>query len=200
VPAIDVVLFDLGGVLVELGGIGAMGELSGIADEEELWRRWLGCPWVREFERGGCSPEAFAAGVVEDWGLPLSPAEFLSSFATWIVGPYPGAVELATEVQARVPIGLLSNTNALHWAEHGAALGFVDAFDHRFLSFELGVLKPDRALFDRIAGLLPSARERVLLLDDNQINVDGARAAGFRAERTVGPQAARAALVEAGVL
>jgi HAD superfamily hydrolase (TIGR01509 family) len=199
-PPVELVLFDLGGVLIELGGLGAMGEMAGLSDEDEIWRRWLACPWVRSFERGSCSPEDFAAGVVDEWGLPVSPADFLASFAGWFRGPYPGAVELVAEVQAQVPVGMLSNTNALHWAEHGTTLAFLETFDHRFLSFELGLLKPDRDLFDRIAELVPRARDRVLFLDDNQINVDGAREAGFAAERALGPDGARAALVAAGVL
>ena len=199
-PDIELVLFDMGGVLVELGGVGAMGELAGITDEAEVWRRWLECRWVREFERGDCTPEAFAAGVVDDWALPVSPSEFLASFRDWVRGPYDGALALVEEVQARVPIGLLSNTNALHWAEHRHALAFLDRFDHRFLSFELGLLKPDREVFDEVAAFLPTAPDRVLFLDDNQINVDGARAAGFRAARAVGPEGARAALVAAGVI
>ena len=61
--SVDVVLFDLGGVLIDFGGVGPMKELAGIASDEEVWRRWLGCRWVRDFERGRCSPEDFAAGV-----------------------------------------------------------------------------------------------------------------------------------------
>lgn len=45
----DYVLFDLGGLLIEVGGVRAMGDLAGIADDREVWRRWLTCRWVREF-------------------------------------------------------------------------------------------------------------------------------------------------------
>ena len=102
-------------------------------------------------------------------------------------------------MQQVVPVGCLSNTNPEHW-QHRARWPFLEALDHRFLSFELGVVKPDRALFDRVAELVAVPRDEVLFLDDNQINVDGARAAGFRAERTRGVAEARAALVAAGVL
>jgi putative hydrolase of the HAD superfamily len=198
--AIDLVLFDLGGVLIELGGVRSMGELAGIEDDDEVWRRWLTCEWVRAFERGDCSPEDFAAGVVADWALAITPAEFLTGFTHWIRGPYPGAAELVAAVRSVVPVGCLSNTNALHWAEHRHVVDFVDDLDHRFLSFELGLLKPDRDLFDRIAELVPVPPDRVLFLDDNTMNVDGAIAAGFRAARTQGVAEARAALETAGVL
>jgi HAD superfamily hydrolase (TIGR01509 family) len=200
VPDIDLVLFDLGGVLIELGGMSAMRDLAGLDDDDEVWRRWLACPWVRTFERGGCSPEEFAAGLVEDWGLSVTPQAFLTSFAAWPRGPYPGAPELVAEVQQIAAVGCLSNTNALHWERHGAMVELVGRFEHRFLSFELGLLKPDRELFERIAELVPVRAERVLFLDDNQVNVDGAAAVGFHAERARGVDEARAALVAGGVL
>ncbi|MGH9065956.1 MAG: hypothetical protein ACRD0J_00290, partial [Acidimicrobiales bacterium] len=49
--AYDWVLFDLGGVLVRLGGDGSLEALCGLRGEA-FWARWLTCPWVRDFERG----------------------------------------------------------------------------------------------------------------------------------------------------
>src|SRR5260221_3446261 len=100
--AIEVVLFDLGGVLVDFGGVGPMRELSGIESDDELWRRWLTCRWVRSFERGGCSAEDFAAGVVSDWNLPITPDEFLEGFGNWLCGPLQGSDELVSAVRALV--------------------------------------------------------------------------------------------------
>ena len=197
---IELVLFDLGGVLVEFGGVDPMMELSGIDDDEELWRRWLTCRWVREYERGRCDANAFAAGVVEDWKLTIAPAEFLESFAGWAAGVWPGAEVLVAEVRARVPTGCLSNTNALHWDRNFARWPILGAFDYSFLSHELGALKPDREVYERVAAQLPVARDRVLFLDDNALNVDGAIEAGFRATRVRGVDEARAALVDASVL
>jgi putative hydrolase of the HAD superfamily len=198
---VDIVLFDLGGVLIDFGGVAPMRELSGIDTDDELWRRWLTCRWVRSFERGDCTPEEFAAGVVGDWELPIEPDEYLDSFANWLGGPIDGADELVRETRAVVPVGCLSNTNALHWDHHFARWPLLDGFDHRFLSFELGLLKPDRELFDRVAELLlPHPAARILFLDDNTLNVDGATAAGFTAVQVHGVAEARAALVAAGVL
>ena len=199
-PPFDVVLFDLGGVLVDFGGVEAMKELSGITDDDELWHRWLTCRWVREFERGGCSPDEFAAGVVADWELAITPAEYIESFASWLGGPLPGAVELVAETKAVVTTGCLSNTNALHWARSFSQWAVIDALEHRFLSYELGAVKPDRDVFDRVADRLDAPRDRILFLDDNLVNVEGAREAGFRSERAKGVDEARAVLEAAGVL
>ena len=76
----------------------------------------------------------------------------------------------------------------------------LDLFDYRFLSFDLGLVKPDAAVFERVAELLPVERDRVLFLDDNALNADAARSAGFVSEQVRGPAEARLALVAAGVL
>lgn len=197
--AIDIVLFDLGGVLIELGGVESMRELSGIESDDELWRRWLGCPWVRSYERGECSADEFASGVVDDWGLTVEPATFLAAFAAWPLGPLPGAESLVARVRRSVPVGCLSNTNSLHWDDHFGDWPILSGFDYRFLSFELGLLKPDREVFDHVAELLPAPPERILFLDDNQLNVDGARDAGFAATHVRGVVESERALIDAGV-
>jgi HAD superfamily hydrolase (TIGR01509 family) len=197
---IEVVLFDLGGVLVDFGGVAPMRELAGIDSDDELWSRWLTCRWVRSFERGECSADDFATGVVGDWGLPVEPETFLDAFRSWPGGPLPGADALLRSVQRAVPAGCLSNTNALHWEHQFARWPILDAFDFRFLSFELGYVKPDRDVFDRVAQLLAAPPSRVLFLDDNALNVEGAAAAGFAAVHVRGVTEARQALVAAGVL
>jgi FMN phosphatase YigB (HAD superfamily) len=196
---IEVVLFDLGGVLIDFGGVGPLRELSGIGSDDEVWARWLACEWVRAFERGACDRDAFAQGVATDWDLPIDGPAFLAEFSGWLGDALPGAADLVREVQQVVPVGCLSNTNPEHWGRR-ARWPFLDALDHRFLSFELGHVKPDQVLFDRVAELLCVPADRVLFLDDNQINVDGAVAAGFRSMRARGPAEARAVLVRAGVL
>ena len=67
-------------------------------------------------------------------------------------------------------------------------------FDEQYLSYEMGLVKPDRQAFDHTIAGLGCDAGRVLFLDDNQINVDGARAAGLTAEKAVGPDEARTVL------
>lgn len=198
--AFDYVLFDLGGVLVQLSGVRSMGELAGIESDDEVWRRWLSCKWVREFERGWCSAEDFAAGVVHDWELKISPAEFLERFLAWPVGMFDGATALVDAVRAHVAVGCLSNTNELHWNHQRERWGLSDLFQVHFLSHELGLVKPDREVFEHVAGALDVPPRRLLFLDDNAINVEGASAAGLVASHTRGVDEARAALVEHSVL
>jgi 2-haloacid dehalogenase len=73
-------------------------------------------------------------------------------------------------------------------------------FDYRFLSFDLGEVKPDPAIFQAVADRLPVDRGRILFLDDNALNTDAARSFGLMAEQVSGPRQARQVLAEHGVL
>lgn len=72
-------------------------------------------------------------------------------------------------------------------------------FDLTFLSFELGLVKPDTEIFQVVAHQPPVARERVLYLDDVALNADAARTFGFRSERVRGPVECRQVLAEVGL-
>ena len=198
---IEVVLFDLGGVLIELGGAEELGRLVGEPSEGELWRRWLSCPWVRRFERGQCEPREFSVGMIETWSIDLSPEAFLEAFTAWPKGLYPGALELIASLAGGSRIACLSNTNRLHTElEWSSGHQVSRLFDPCFFSHEIGLVKPDREVFDHAIDALDCSAESVLFLDDNQINVDAARAAGLHSERTRGPLEARAVLAAYGLV
>lgn len=190
---IEVVLFDLGGVLVELSRTDRMAAMAGL-DAGAFMQRWLACPWVRAFDSGRCDVDAFIDGVIETWPLEVGADAFLETFGAWPGGLFPGASELVQAVRQEARVGCLSNTNAYHCERQGREWGLDDGFDETFLSFRTGLLKPDPEAYEHALDVLGSSPERTLFLDDNQVNVDGARAAGLRAELARGLDAVQAAL------
>jgi hypothetical protein len=75
---IRVVLFDIGGVLVEPSGVATMlAWMRNSVSPEQLWRMWLTSSCVRAFETGRLSPEAFADQVIAEFGLPVSRQGYL---------------------------------------------------------------------------------------------------------------------------
>ena len=197
---IKALVFDLGGVLVELGGIDQLGALIGEREEAEVWRRWLTSEWVRRYERGQCTREDFACGMIEENGLALEQGEFLDRFLAWPRGLFPGADSLIRSARPDLVVACLSNTNELHWKEQKDAGDVHRLFEQKFLSYEIGMVKPDREIFDYVTSALGEPAESIFFLDDNLINVEGARAAGWQAERVVGLEETRAVLEEEGLL
>jgi putative hydrolase of the HAD superfamily len=138
--------------------------------------------------------------MVAEWQLDMSPTEYLDAFTNWPGGVLDGALELVTEVREVVPTGCLSNTNSIHWNAHFAQWALMSGFDHRFLSFEIGAVKPDQELFQFVANAIGASPERTLFLDDNVLNIDGALSFGFQARRVKGVPEARQALTDLGVI
>jgi putative hydrolase of the HAD superfamily len=195
--SVRAVVFDLGGVLAEFNGVATMRELARISSDEELWARWLGCEWVRRFERGQCTAEDFAEGMVGEWGLPMTGAEFLTTFGDWVQQPYDGAEDLVAATSERVCVAMLSNMNAVHWHRAVSAWPLVKRFDHVFTSFELGLIKPDAEVFHHVVDALGLEPAQVFFVDDNVINVEGAQSAGLQAQVVRGVAEARAAVERA---
>lgn len=183
---VDVVLFDLGGVLMNFGGLGRLATLAKQQLDDALESRWCASPYVQAFERGECTADTFAEQVVADFDLNLSPAAFIDDFRRWSAGPFPGAVDLVRSLHDTEQIGCLSNTNAVHWQQHLDRWGLVEHFDWRFTSHQLGTMKPDPAIYEHVIRAINIAPERVLFLDDSLVNVQAARFAGMQAEHTRG--------------
>ena len=77
----NVILFDLGGVLLRLNN---PVELFGLQmGDTEFKDRWLRSPSVRNLERGRLSIEQFARQIVIEAGLPYDWQEFLRRFDAW---------------------------------------------------------------------------------------------------------------------
>ena len=110
-------------------------------------------------------------------------------------------VELLREVRAagRAQLALFSNASTRLEADLESS-GIHGDFDVIFNSARLGLAKPDLEAFRSVAGLLEVPLEQCLFVDDTVANVDGARAAGMRAEPFTGVPQLRTLLEQAGLL
>jgi hypothetical protein len=96
---IRVVLFDIGGVLVEPSGVATMlAWMRNSVSPEQLWRMRLTSSCVRAFETGRLSPEAFADQVIAEFGLPVPRERFLDEMTRRSVILFPGAMELVERI------------------------------------------------------------------------------------------------------
>ena len=198
---IEAVLFDIGGVLVELGGLDTFRTWRGGGlSDHEIWRQWLASPAVRAFERGRIEAAEFARQVVEEMSLPVSEQAFLSAFSAWPRSAVPGITELLARLAPGLRRATLSNTNSLHWPRITGEMGIGSLFEHHFPSHETGRIKPDAEAFLHVAETLALKPGRILFFDDVAHNVEAARTAGLQAEQTVSLAEAEQALVEHGLL
>jgi HAD superfamily hydrolase (TIGR01509 family) len=198
---IRVLLFDVGGVLVQLSGVDTMLEwLGNKVTSVELWRMWLRSESVRQFETGQIDADQFADRVIAEFGLAVQPQVFLESFTGWPSGLYPGTLEMLARIPRSYRRALLSNSNSLHWPRVLNDMGLGPAFDSHFVSHLTGKIKPDADAFEHVVDSLGCMPGQVLFLDDNSLNVDAAQSFGMHAIRVLGATEAQRALTDLGII
>ncbi|MBL3667960.1 HAD family phosphatase [Streptomyces sp. M2CJ-2] len=203
-PPVAAVVFDYGGVLTTpvRQSIAAWLEHDGIepASFSRTLKAWLGrqapegtpihrletgeLP-VAEFER------LFATELVTLSGTPVDPVGVLDRFFAGL-RPEPRMYALAEELRAcGVRVALLSNS----WGNDYPRERLESLFDPVVISGEVGLRKPLPTVFELTLERLGLAAAQVVLVDDAEPNVAGARAAGLRAVLHTDPATTRAALV-----
>lgn len=196
-----VLLFDLGGVLVDFAGVAELRRLLPTdMSEAEVQARWNACEPSQAFGCGRLDTDTFVTRFLADWGVSLPPQDFLDAYRSWARGWLPGALDLLADLRGRFVLAALSNNNPVHWDRLTAELGLLEAFDHAWASHELGVRKPDPEIFRLALARLGQPAEAVLFFDDAAGNVEVARSLGMQADVVDSPAAVRAALSARGLL
>lgn len=189
--------FDLGGVLIRnavFTGLPAL--LPAGQDLSVLRQRWLHSSVIRRFESGLCSADEFAQAFVQEWDLSISASEFLQEFYRWPEGFYAGVAETLHALRPHYQLACLSNSNALHWSKFADSLS---VFDTALSSHQLGIMKPDRGIFDTAAAQLQRAPQHIWFFDDMAENVHAAQAAGWCAWQVQAWDGTRTQLAALGV-
>jgi putative hydrolase of the HAD superfamily len=198
----ELLLFDLGGVLLEYSGIR---DIHGVLSEKLTREQTLALVQATSdiwsaFETGLLSPEAFAERFGAHWPLGVAHDVFLAEFESWSRALYPGAAELLDELRDAYRLAALSNTNALHWRRNRDVLGIPQLFERAFASHEVGLRKPSPEIYVHVLREMGVAPAEATFFDDLETNVEAARRVGMRGYRVEGLDALRACLRENGYL
>ncbi|HSX35831.1 MAG TPA: HAD family phosphatase [Patescibacteria group bacterium] len=107
----------------------------------------------------------------------------------------PKVVALLHELQGRYRVGLLSNANGEFLRRQLSSHSLALLFDVVMASSEIGVAKPDPALFRAMLAQLGTQPEETIYIDDNQAYVGAANALGIVGVLYTNADALRAELV-----
>jgi putative hydrolase of the HAD superfamily len=198
---IEVLLFDLGGVLVEFSGDRDILPLLKLrASEDDVRARWRNCELTEAFGLGKLSRQEFGERFVRSWGLNVEPDQFLQEFRSWSRRLLPGAVELLALLRPRFRLAALSNSNELHWDRNTQDLGIEDLFELALSSHRCGLAKPAPEFYLLALERLGVSPDAVLFFDDVPANVAAASALGICAFHVKGVADVRARLFDAQIL
>ena len=183
---IRAVLFDIGGVLE-------------VVDPPEVWL----APWCRRLgrsladveralsgadpeglvETGGLTEQQYGAQFARALDLDAAQAQqFMADMWDWYCGRLDGDLMcFAASLRPRCRTAILSNSADGARREEERRYAFSKTFDPIVYSHEVGLAKPDPAVYRLTCELLGAAPDEVVLLDDVVDNVAGARRFGMHA-------------------
>ena len=202
---VDAILFDYGGVLTGPVKHSIADWLAADAIEPDSFSRtlraWLsrtaenGTP-IHRLETGELTVrgfEALLAAVLRTTdGRAVAPDGILGRLFAGMQ-PDPAMFALAEDLRATgLKVGLLSNS----WGNTYPRARIDALLDPVVISGEVGLRKPHAAIYQLAIDRLGVPADRVLFIDDAELNVLGARAVGLQALLHIDHPSTRAALAE----
>ena len=192
-----VVLFDLGKVLVDFDfAIAARRILArSLRPPPKLQDLIQFSPVMCRLERGEITNQQFYEEVRRATEYQGPYEEFALAFAD-IFSAMPEMIQLHGRLRAAgYPTWIFSNTNDLAVAHIRRSFPFFSGFDGYFLSYQIGAMKPDAAIYEVAERTTGGRGAEILYVDDRAENVEAAVKRGWQGIVHVSP-AQTIALVE----
>jgi len=186
---IEALIFDLGGVLINLNyqaTLDAFRDL-GLEHEQLSYSQANQTHLFDDYETGQISTQAFVNNIKNHVPHHVSANQIVAAWNAMILDFPIKKLELLERLSVEKRIFLLSNTNALHMQKVERELAKVsdkklhDYFEKVYLSHEIKMRKPHPEIFEFVchdAGLNPS---KTLFIDDSEQHVIGAKSIGLNA-------------------
>ena len=199
------VLFDLGKVLVDYDWMHTVDRIArefGANDSSAL-REWLEASGgaCEQYGRGRIEDDAFLEAMQRrfDATRQSTPTRLRALWCD-MFQPMPGALEVVDALRGSVHLGLVSNTNAMHFEWLDRRLRLRSRFDGLTLSHRIGSLKPEPAMYEHALAAAACDPVQAVFVDDLPENVAAACKLGLHGIVFVSVPRLRADLAASGLL
>ena len=183
------IIFDLGDVILNIDVPVAslsFSKLSG-REQQEILDLFKEKDLFRQFETGSLDETGFRNYIRELLVFPDWTDDMIdTAWNSLLLDLPPERVELLKNLRTRYRLFLLSNTSSIHIIQVNkileAATGVKkldDLFDKVYLSYEMGLMKPDPAIYQQVLEEQGLVAEETLFLDDNADNIKAASTLGI---------------------
>lgn len=198
---IRAVIFDLGGVIVPLDFPSAYAAIEALCpySASEIPKRIRSTGLVERYETGQLDSRSFVEQLAGHLDLRVDYEQFCELWSA-IFLPDPLIPEsLFSELSARYPLVLLSNTNELHFENIRSRFPLLRHFDHFVLSYRIGAAKPSRRIYEEAVARTGCLPEECFFTDDIPAYVEGAKEVGLDAVRFLDARQLKAELRSRGI-
>jgi FMN phosphatase YigB (HAD superfamily) len=185
--AIEVILFDLGNVILPFNHYQIAEKLSRFSQRKEFRNPQRIFSYLFDFEKGAVnnyevgkvSSVQFFESLKKNLHLSLSFEEFIPIW-NHIFTEDQGVSKIIRSLKGKNRLGLISNTNPLHFDYILSKFPVIHIFDKWILSHEAGFKKPAVEIFQKAIEWASVEPEKILLIDDMKKHVDVAVSLGMQ--------------------
>jgi glucose-1-phosphatase len=187
-PQIKNIIFDLGGVLLNLDMAKTRQEFYdlGLTQIDELFRIGHAASFFKQYEIGAISDQEFVDEIKKEINVSVPDQQIIHAWNAMLLDFPSKRVEWLKKQRQQFRIFLFSNTNALHLIEFrksfNAAHGFEidELFEKAYYSHEAKIRKPDAGAYQLVIDENGLEAAHTLFIDDALINVEAAIATGLQ--------------------
>jgi 2-haloacid dehalogenase len=203
--AVDTVIFDLGGVLIDWDPRHLYRKIFG-EDElemERFLREVCNAAWNLSMDAGRPFGEAVAELIVQHPHERERIEAYHKRWIEMIAGPITGTVAILEKLAAdTVPLYAITNWSAETFAlvRSDPLYGFLDHFREIFVSGTLRMIKPEPEIFHHALARIGRPAGACLFIDDATKNIAAAAALGLAVHRFTSPDVLAADLRTRGLL
>ncbi len=184
---IEVILFDLGNVILPFSHFQIAEKLSRFSRKKEFQDPAKVFSYLFDFQSGAVnlfdlgkvSPEEFFQSIKEYLNLSLDFDVFVPIWNEIFTEDLEVSKTILA-LKGKWRLGLLSNTDILHFNYIISKFPVLSAFDKWILSYEAGFKKPDLRIFRKALEWASVKPEGVLFIDDIETYVETARSLGMQ--------------------
>jgi putative hydrolase of the HAD superfamily len=186
-PHIEVIIYDLGNVILPFNHYQIAEKLSRSAQRREFqdpqklfsYLFDLEKGIINDFDVGKVSPREFFQSIKKNLGLSISFDEFIPIWNDIFIQDQEVS-EIILSQKGRWRLGLLSDTDPLHFHYILSKFPIMNAFDKWILSYEVGLKKPAIEMFQKAIAWASVEPQEILFIDDMKKHVDVAISLGMR--------------------
>jgi putative hydrolase of the HAD superfamily len=185
--SIEVILFDLGNVILPFSHYQIAEKLSYFSQRKEFQDPQRIFSYLFDFEKGAVngyevgkvSSIQFFKSLKEYLHLSLSFEDFIPIWND-IFTEDQGVSEIIRSLKGKKRLGLISNTNPLHFDYILSKFSVIHILDKWILSHEVGFKKPDVHIFQKAMEWASVEPRKILLVDDMKKHVEVAVSLGMQ--------------------
>ncbi len=195
------IVFDLGNTLIRFDHYIAVRKLEKRfnIDQKRTYELFFDSEITRLFEKGQITPQDFHKQASALLGIDITYSEFVDIWND-IFWEDEGSCRIARDLKKDYKLFLLSNVNKVHFEYVQGKFDILGIFDEMILSFKLGAMKPDRAIYDDVVAKAGGDRSKLIYIDDREDLIKASTALGIDSIKYEGAEKLALTLRDKGVI